>query len=313
MAYEWGQGERVAEGFRRIAGDELDRAVAGLRHPDDRGVEATVHDVRKRTKKVRGLARLVRPGLAPRDYRTVNRTARDAAAEISSIRDAHALLGSFDRLLVEGHDTGQGSADPALLAVRAELTRRAHEATRAVAEQHDRIGRALAGLEALRAFVAQCQVADHAGVLVEGATSAYRAGRKAMDRAADQGDDETLHEWRKREKELWYATRLLAPAAPAVLGAQAQVLHALSEDLGDDHDLAVLVDLLGVDPTAFGGEEAATATVERARRARRRLQRRAHGLGVQVYAEKPSAFGRRLRSHWKAWRREGHALPSGDR
>ena len=56
MSYQWKAGEGIADGFRRIAGEELDSAVDGLAHPEVRGVEATVHDVRKRCKKVRGLA-----------------------------------------------------------------------------------------------------------------------------------------------------------------------------------------------------------------------------------------------------------------
>jgi hypothetical protein len=42
-------------------------------------------------------------------------------------------------------------------------------------------------------------------------------------------------------KDLWYDSRLLGETAPSILGPLARSLHALSELLGDDHDLAVLV------------------------------------------------------------------------
>ena len=58
------------------------------------GSRATVHDVRKRCKKVRGLLRLVRPGLGP-DYRRANADVRDAARELSSLRDAHVDPGGL--------------------------------------------------------------------------------------------------------------------------------------------------------------------------------------------------------------------------
>ena len=308
MSYHWETGEGVADGFRRIAGDELDAAVAGLSDPEVRGIEATVHDVRKRCKKVRGLARLVRPGLGD-SYQLINRMARDAAAQISPIRDAHAVLRSFDRLLadVDGELTTGG-----LFAVRAELSRRGHEASQSVASHEAEVHDALEGLVALRALVADCEVDDDVDVVIAGLTRTYRRGTDAMDRAHRRVDDEALHDWRKREKDLWYATRLLTPWAPAMLGPQARVLHVLSEDLGDDHDLAVLTDLIDIDTDAFGGEEATQAATTLAATSRQALQEHAFGLGVQVYAERPKAFRRRFRSYEKTWSRHDGALPDGD-
>ena len=67
-----------------------------------------------------------------------------------------------------------------------------------------------------------------------------RAGATRSPIARATPEPELLHAWRKRAKDLWYHQRLLAPAWPDVLGAQAEEAHALTELLGDDHDLAVL-------------------------------------------------------------------------
>lgn len=309
MGYQWEAGEGIADGFRRIATDELTEAIDGLSDPQVQGVEVTVHGARKNCKKVRGLARLVRPGLSKATFRAVNQGTRDAAAELSSFRDAHALLATFDRLLV----APAGELERLdLAAVRDELQRRADDASRAVADGGDKVQTALDGLEAVRELVAGCEVDDDLDVLLAGARTTYERGRDAMAQAAKAEHDEDLHEWRKREKDLWYATRLLTPAAPAVLGPQGKLLHVLSEDLGDDHDLAVLADLIGVDPDAFGGEDAARPTLDRAAQVRHRLQHHAFGLGAQVYAESPKAFTRRLKAYWKAWQAGDDAdLPVG--
>ncbi len=71
----------------------------------------------------------------------------------------------------------------------------------------------------------------------------------------------------------------------------------LSEYLGDDHDLAVLTDLVDVDPAAFGGDAAASAATTLAASSRATLQERAFGLGGQLYAEKPKGFRRRMRTY----------------
>jgi len=309
VGYQWEAGEGIADGFRRIATDELTTAIDGLAAPQVQGVETTVHGARKNCKKVRGLARLVRPGLSKSTFRAINQGTRDAAAELSSFRDAHALLATFDRLLV----APAGELERLdLAAVREELARRADDASRAVADGGDKVQTALDGLEAVRELVAGCEVDDDLDVLLAGARTTYERGRDAMTQAQKAEHDEDLHEWRKREKDLWYATRLLTPAAPAVLGPQGKLLHVLSEDLGDDHDLAVLADLIGVDPDAFGGEDAARPSLDRAAQVRHRLQHHAFGLGAQVYAESPKAFTRRLAAYWRAWQHGDDAdLPAG--
>jgi len=309
VGYQWEAGEGIADGFRRIATDELTSAIDGLAEPELQGVEATVHGARKNCKKVRGLARLVRPGLSKSTFRAVNQGTRDAAAELSSFRDANALLATFDRLLV----APAGELERVDLApVRDELARRAEDASRAVADGGDKVRAALEGLEAVRELVAGCEVDDDLDVLLAGARTTYERGRGAMAQAAKAEHDEDLHEWRKREKDLWYATRLVTPSAPAVLGPQAKLLHVLSEDLGDDHDLAVLADRIGVDPDDFGGEHAARPTLDRAAQVRHRLQHHAFGLGAQVYAESPKAFARRMKAYWKAWQvGDDPDLPAG--
>ena len=51
---------------------------------------------------------------------------------------------------------------------------------------------------------------------------------------------ESLHEWRKRVKHLWYHHTLLRSLWPPVMEVTGDEAHALSDHLGDDHDLAVL-------------------------------------------------------------------------
>ena len=43
MGYQWEAGEGIADGFRRIATDELTEAIDGLSDPQVQGVEVTVY------------------------------------------------------------------------------------------------------------------------------------------------------------------------------------------------------------------------------------------------------------------------------
>ena len=110
---------------------QLTKAMADLDGMGDDDLEAVVHSVRKRGKRVRAVLRLVRPGLGD-DYGPANIAVRDAGRRLAPIRDAHALLGTFDALTARGSGD---RVDGGLLGVRAGLARRAQEETAAARQR----------------------------------------------------------------------------------------------------------------------------------------------------------------------------------
>jgi CHAD domain-containing protein len=123
----------------------------------------------------------------------------------------------------------------------------------------------------------------------------YRQGRRALGAAQADPSTENLHEWRKREKDLWYHLRLLHDTWPGPMGAAADEASTLADLLGDDHDLAVLL------ATARElGEADGLEWVVRQRRSK--LQADAFELGRRLYAERPRAFSARLRVWWESAR-----------
>ena len=306
MGFEFQRGEPVPVGVRRVAREQIDGALAGLAEPSRLGIEETVHDVRKRCKKVRGLARLVRGAIGSDGFDSVNSPVREAAGELSPMRDAHALLATFDRLVATDH-AGLGSD---LEPVRAELQRRSAGASPDQVGGAERIARAAERLET--ALVASQRWRLHDDRVIErGVRRIYGRGRAALRVSTSGGDGEARHEWRKREKDLWYATRLLAPSAPSVLVALEARLDELAEALGDDHDLAVLSALLHSEPDMFGGSAYVDHVHRLADRTAADLQAGAFRLGATLYSESPKAFGRRLGSYWQAWHELGDEQPVG--
>ena len=63
MPYRLTHGERVAQGIRRIAAEEIDSAIAHLRAEDESLRDEGIHEARKSIKKLRGIVRLLMPGL----------------------------------------------------------------------------------------------------------------------------------------------------------------------------------------------------------------------------------------------------------
>ncbi len=87
------------------------------------------------------------------------------------------------------------------------------------------------------------------------------------------------------------------------MSALSDEAHDLSERLGDDHDLAVLLDwahrhastLDGADPVLRGFDVILESR-------RRELQEEAFDYGARLYADKPSVFVDRLEGWWEASR-----------
>ncbi|HVW83258.1 MAG TPA: CHAD domain-containing protein, partial [Bryobacteraceae bacterium] len=69
MAYRLKEDESVPQGLRRIAREEIDSAVQELRGKDPGKRDEAIHEARKSIKKLRGLIRILMPGLGPEGKR----------------------------------------------------------------------------------------------------------------------------------------------------------------------------------------------------------------------------------------------------
>jgi CHAD domain-containing protein len=302
--------ESVGHAVRRLVRKQIDQAVGQLTG-QSRGprIEA-VHDARKRFKKVRAVLRLVRDELGRAVFDRENHCFRDAGRPLSAVRDAQVLVDTVDKLRDHFKDE-----------VPHEVFSPAREALKV--RQKAVVKRVLDGENAAAAVSATAQearerVADWAdvpnrwAVLRAGLRRVYRQGRSAYRSACSAPRVEVLHEWRKRVKDLWHQLQVLRPLWPENLEALANEAHHLGDLLGDDHDLAVLHDLLTEEPPLGVDPEGMQALLDLIDRRRAELQQAAVALGRRLYAERPKAFLRRLGAYWHAWRSEKAAPFNGE-
>jgi CHAD domain-containing protein len=271
-AFRLKQDETIPDGVRRIARGRIDHAIEALADASEEGV----HDARKDMKKLRALLRLVRGEVGQKVFRREADTFRDAARELSFVRDADVMLATLADL-ERRYDADTGPVRQAVEAHRLQTTgggrqRAAKTAIAVLTEARERVGDwplERDGFEALE----------------DGLRRTYRRGRQNWRAAVKEPSDENLHEWRKRAKDLWYHCSILEETWKPVMTALADEAHELSDRLGDDHDLAVLLD--------FGAESLEPLIATR----RAELQEEAFAYGTRLYADKPKAFVRRL-EHW---------------
>ena len=271
--------------FRAIAMDQLDEALSDLAQPDASG-RSVVHEARRRTKKLRGLLRLVRPGFD--DFGRENEALRDAAALLSHLRDRevrHETMKALakwrtnpilERLLADPGEPGSHDDAAALAAFRARCVDLRTRAERWTLSRP--------GVEALEA----------------GVRGTYRAARRRMATVRDMPAPNRFHDWRKSNKNYGFGIDLLRKAAPELLGGELDVIDKLSTTLGQHHDLVVLQAAAAQEQLPLNGSEELVELNALIGERLAELERESFELGRQIYTETPGARTRRVMAYWKS-------------
>ncbi|MEI2453224.1 CHAD domain-containing protein [Lysobacter firmicutimachus] len=225
--------------LRAYASRELEAAIEALGWRGSR-LHLGVHLARKGLRRVRATLALGGAALGP-GAAWVDRGLRDANRDLSALRDAQALVETFDRLLRvagdEAHRTLLRRGRRRAAAVRAAAARQAR------AEDPDLSARR--GLlrvlhAALRALPWEPLAAPHWRAAV---ADSLRRVERARQRARASGVDEDWHEWRRRARRLSQQQRALQAAG---LGEDAPSFDKRqAERLGEAQDLNLLLDHCG--------------------------------------------------------------------
>jgi CYTH domain-containing protein/CHAD domain-containing protein len=306
-AYRLTREESAGGGLRRIAVGRAEKAVERLREAEGEDLAAAIHGARKDLKKLRAVLRLVRADLGEKRFRAENRRFRDAGRLLSASRDAEVKLETLSGL--EERFGGELPVAAALAWNEALSAEREAIATATDDGCGAKIAAAAEQIEAGGARIPAWKLKHASWKLIEpGLDRSYREGRTALRRARKSRDPDSVHEFRKRAKDLWYELRLLAGSWPGPLEENAAKAHQLSELLGDHHDLAVLAEDLEARVGIVAERDAIRALIERRQE---ELLDQALGLGERLYAEKPKHYRRRLHAYWRIWRPDSALADSG--
>jgi CHAD domain-containing protein len=121
----------------------------------------------------------------------------------------------------------------------------------------------------------------------------YRRGRRACKVATSQRDSDSLHDLRKRAKDLWHAAQLLELASPTHMGELKRTAHHLSDLLGEDHDLTILREHAAHKPELLDAVELELLTALIGHR-QEALRAEALGCAAELYRRKPKRLIREL-------------------
>lgn len=305
MAFRFQTNETAADGFRRMALSQIVRARRHLTDNEDHAV--AIHEARKCLKRIRALLRLVRPALTKEQYRRENARFRDIARLLSTSRDRQVMRETVARLATEASDQ-QRKALGALgevLAKDAGDGSSPHDSREAREAAVAALGRAKKGFKTL---APDLKMRDSIRI---GLKRSYREGQKALAEAIANPGDETLHEWRKTVQVHWRHMLLLSEAWPEYFAVRSNAAKELSDWLGEDHDLAVLIEFVSHGPGSVIDPGYAEAIAGMAVERQRQLRARAFRQGAYLFADDAKELADTVQRYWSVARDQSLADDDG--
>jgi CHAD domain-containing protein len=296
MAYRLKLDEGIQAGIRRIGLEEIDRASQSLATPQQSDGKSTpVHEARKSLKRIRALLRLVRPSLGERVFQRENADFRETAALLSHTRDTEILIETTLKL-----DARFAQAPHASLKKLHRLLAEQLVEVDPTAEAAART-EAIARLERARPRLARLKIApDDFTSIQRGLERSVRRARSAFHRAYAEPSDEAFHDLRKGVQQQWRHMALLRRAWPGLADARLSAARTLSQTLGDDHDLSILVLRLDTlpDGTIRKRDRATIAKLAARRQSELRILSRPHC--ERLFADRAGSLARRFAVYWAA-------------
>ncbi|SKA06929.1 CHAD domain-containing protein [Consotaella salsifontis] len=288
--------KRLDAEFRRLAEQELKRASADLAAPEGAEREEGIHEARKRLKHLRALLRLVRRGHAA-FYKTENTRYRDAARRLSAVRDRTALIEALTAL-EKRYGLAAGTSFAA-----ARTTLEARRDAAAGTDMGPAIEATLADLAEAREHASHFTLPhrpDKAGrIVASGYAETHARARKALAKAMETEDADDLHELRKHAKYQSLQLKVIEPLWPRAFAPLREIAATIADELGSDHDLAVLAAEIAADPGKFGGKEEREALVTLIGQRQSELRASAIVAAERLLIDRRSAVRRRIRRLWK--------------
>ena len=292
MSYRLKSDEMPADGIRRIAREQLEKALSEIEQLSTAKAAAAVHATRRHIKKVRALLRLVRDEIGEKIFEEEDRRLREVARSFSGARDGQVQLNMLEKLRDQARQK------------KAVFQKTAAALKREIAALAVDLGAEEQSAEATLQWIGdriEGWPLDNLSAedLCRALKRFYRRGRKGLRCVESDPTAENFHSWRKRVKDVWYQSLLLQNLHPAVMCELANGAQTLGRQLGDLHDLAFFRSRLAGAAELPESERTALLGLICAREGE--LQEIALDLGARFFAEKPKAFEKRLLRYAKEW------------
>jgi len=300
MEYRLRPDRPLGEEARKIARSQIDAAIGELSSPRNSG--RSVHEARKCLKRVRSLVCLLRPALGEKTFKREDRRIRTIARMLSSARDCQAMIETVGRIELEDGRVWDAAAAQSL---KSQLHRDRDKAEFKLMRHG--LQEAIDGLGSMREHYRTLNLKIAARHVAKGLGETYRRGREDFQISFKKNRHEDFHSWRKSAQQHWRQMQLFWHAWPAVLEARTELACELSQLLGHDHDLSVLMNHVR-QKTGRGATRDNKVLFDSCKRRQKLMRASARLLGERLFAERPRDFRNRMNAYWRAARRRDASI-----
>jgi CHAD domain-containing protein len=226
--------EKISQGIRRLAKKQATGIAKHLKRKKISRGSDSVHEARKHLKKLRALLRLIRGEIGHKVYQRQNVVLRKIASALSNVRDSAVQLKTLAALRRNPKQLPEKKFDGLRQALLRTQARRLRTLKKSNILRRAKLQRLKREIE--RWKIKNLKAAD----LWRGLEKARRRFLDAHQQAGLEPNNENIHEWRKRTKDLLHQCWFLKNLSPKIFNRRIFVLKKLGELLGDAHDLAML-------------------------------------------------------------------------
>lgn len=298
MSFRLKPHESIAKGIRRVLLSQIDSARTRLGEKE-RAEPVAIHEARKSLKRIRSTLRLVRSGIGEKVFERENAAFRGIAALLAGERDRHVLLQTATALGAK--DLPEDVAEAlTILTGKLQKSDAAGEPAGGLRPAlHARLAKARKALDDARKRAARLELDPNSfAPLEEGLRRTQRDSIRTMRHAWDVETDEAFHDWRKNVQRHWRHMKLLAPAWPELLEARAATARELSQRLGDDHDLSMLIAFASNRSRSGLTARQVKALSQACRKEQAILREKARTIGARLTSDKPGSLARHVAALW---------------
>jgi CHAD domain-containing protein len=292
--------ELAINGIRRIIRWQLKYALDLLRD-ESADKEKVVHELRKTLKRIRAVLRLVRVEIGEDQFKQYNLYLRDTARKIAPLRDVAVYKAMVKHIASRNPHT----FDEPLKVLLNDLDQEYMLLAKKYFEEEKILSVVQEDLEKMTDMPKKLWLFHkNFGLFYGGLLRVFERGRNQLQDTIRVPTMENFHDLRKRVKYLWHIHQVLKQSWPRMFNLISKSLEESSENLGLEHDLAILSRYILSKYEPEKALDQFTPLLQFIAGERENLQARILSSAYYLYAEKPVEFTRRMQKYWNISRSE---------
>jgi len=287
MKFHLGKSESAGNGIARINRELCERARRTI-ESGDATTDSTVFELRKSVKKLRAILRIARPALEEKSFRKLDRLMREFGRDLGRLRDSAVLLETLDSLLARFRPYPD---EAALQQARNALRCRYQLALEDFLQRNDTLSLA-SGFSAIEQQIRALDLqACSRPMLLAGIRKTYRRCRTGLEKLHAEPVTKNSHDLRRQVKYAWNQLRLIRKWEPGAFSPVIDDLDRLGRLLGEDSDIAVLVDTVQRHPEICCSRIRTEFIIALAEARRITVLTASLQLADRIFAGTPEGFG----------------------